>query len=172
VTVEVNRMAPARPRYLYPAFIASLALNLLFIGLFAAAVWHHRRERQLLIQQPGLLGFVRELPADRQDAVRDEITAARASMKDLRDGVRKNWVDANALLTVEPFDKAKFTAALAQLRESEDRYKTALNNAMADTAEKLSPDERKLLQSWREKRRPWLLTPRSEQAKDEGPPTN
>ncbi len=173
MTVEVNRLAPARSRYLYPAFIASLALNLLFVGLFAAAVWHHRRERALAIQQPGLLGFVKELPSDRQDVVRDEITAARESMKDLRASVRKSWVDANTLLTVEPFDKAKFSAALAQLREVEDRYKTSLNGALADTAERLSPDERKLLQSWREKRRPSILTPRAEQPpKDDGPPTN
>ena len=118
------------------------------------------------------MGFVKELPDDRQDVVRAEITAAREAMKDLRATVRKSWVDANTLLTAEPFDKAKFNAALAQLREVEDRYKTGLNGALADTAEKLSPDERKLLQSWREKRRPWLLTPRTEKSKDDGPPTN
>jgi uncharacterized membrane protein len=157
---------------LYPAFIASLALNLLFVGLFAAAIWHHRHEG-MRSMEPGLLGFVRQLPSDRQDVVRQEITAARDSMKDLRASVRKSWTDANTLLTAEPFDKAKFSAALAQLREVEDRYKTSLNGALADTAEKLSPDERKLLQTWREKRRPSILTPRADQPpKDDGPPTN
>jgi uncharacterized membrane protein len=173
VTVEINRLAPVRPRYLYPGLIASLALNLLFVGVFAAAVWHHHQAGPKPKPiEPGLLGFVKELPDDRQDVVRAEITAAREAMKDLRATVRKSWVDANALLTAEPFDKAKFNAALAQLREVEDRYKTGLNGALADTAEKLSPDERKLLQSWREKRRPWLLTPRTEKSKDDGPPTN
>jgi uncharacterized membrane protein len=171
VTVEINRLAPVRPRYLYPGLIASLALNLLFVGVFAAAVWHHRHSAPKPME-PGLLGFVKELPDDRQDVVRAEITAARDAMKDLRTAVRKSWVDANELLTVEPFDKAKFNAALAQLREAEDHYKTALNGALADTAEKLRPDERELLQSWREKRRPWLLTPRTEKSKDDGPPTN
>lgn len=172
MTVEVNRSGLVRLRYLYPGLIASLALNLLFVGVFTAAVWHHRHERAKPIE-PGLLGFVKELPNDRQGVVREEITAARESLKDLRASVRKSWVDANALLTVEPFDKAKFTAALAQLREVEDRYKTALNGALAATAEKLSPDERKLLQSWREKRRPSVLIPRPEQPKDDNaPPTN
>jgi uncharacterized membrane protein len=166
VTAEVNRYASARPRHLYAGFIASLALNLLFIGLFAAAVWHHQRSARSI--EPGLLGFVKELPADRQDAVRQEITAARDSMKDLRTEVRKSWVDTNGMLTLEPFDKAKFNAALAQLRDIENRYKTGINGALADTAEKLTPDERKLLQSWRERRRPWLLKSRSDQAKDDG----
>jgi uncharacterized membrane protein len=168
VTVEVNRFAPVQPRYLYPAFVASLALNLLFIGLFAAAAWHHREE-SARSNEPGLLGFVKELPENRQAAVRNEITGAREALKDLRASVRKSWVDANALLTVEPFDKAKFTAALAKLRMSEDLYKTGLNNAMADTAANLSPDERKILQSWREKRRPYLLRPRAESVTGDSP---
>lgn len=164
MTAEVNHLSPVRPRYLYPAFIASLALNLLFIGLFAAAVWHHHEESSRAYE-PGLLGFVRALPESRQIAVRNEITGAREAMKDLRTNVRKSWSDANALLTVEPFDKAKFTAALAKLRETEDLYKSALNNAMADTAANLSPDERKILQSWRKNRRPNVLRAQAEQAK-------
>jgi len=173
VTAKVNQLAPTRPRYLYPAFIASLALNLLFVGLFAAAAWHHREESSKPFE-PGLLGFVKELPEGRQAAVRNEIASARESMKDLRVSVRKSWIDANALLTAEPFDKAKFAEALAKLRESENLYKSALNNAMAETAASLSPDERKILQSWREKRRPNVLRPRAEPAKEpakeHGPP--
>ena len=32
MTVEVDQRPSGRSRYLYPAFIASLAINLLFIG--------------------------------------------------------------------------------------------------------------------------------------------
>lgn len=165
MTVEVNKLAPARSGYLYPALIASLALNLLFVGLFAAAAWHHQRKSTAAVE-PGLLGFVRQLPQNRQEAVRNEITGAREAIKDLRSDVRKNWLAANALLTEEPFDKSKFAEALAKLRETENVYKTALNNAMAETAANLSPAERKLLQSWRETRRTNLLKPIDENAKD------
>ncbi|CAA2140566.1 periplasmic heavy metal sensor [Hyphomicrobium sp. ghe19] len=171
MTAEVNHLSPARPRYLYPAFIASLALNLLFIGLFAAAAWHHHEESSKPFE-PGLMGFVRELPESRQTAVRNEITGAREGMKDLRATVRKSWADANALLTAEPFDKAKFSEALAKLREEENLYKTAINNAMVETAASLSPEERKILQSWREKRRPNVLKARGEQVKDDEPAKN
>jgi uncharacterized membrane protein len=159
VTVEVDQRPPGRSRYLYPAFIASLAINLLFIGGISAAVWHHHNEevRRASRAERGMLGFVKQLPADRQAPVREEILAARESLKDLRATVRKSWIEANNLLTAEPFDKEKFKTAMTQLRDVENQFKTALNNALADTAEKLSPDERKLLKSWRETRRPWLL---------------
>jgi uncharacterized membrane protein len=168
VTVEVNQPAPRRSRLLYGGLIASLALNLLFVGLFATAAWEHQYEHPKT-SEPGLLGFVKELAPDRQGVVRDEITAARESMKELRATVRKSWLDTNALLTAEPFDKAKFKASLAELADIEVKYKAALNNAMAETAEKLAPDERKLLKSWREKRRPGLLAPnKGERSKDDG----
>jgi uncharacterized membrane protein len=157
VTVDVDQRPPRRSRFLYPAFIASLALNLLFIGGIAAAAWHHHHSDRLKAREAGLLGFVKELSADRQQPVRDEITAARESLKDQRAAVRKEWIATNDLLTTEPFDKEKFKASMAQLRDVENQYKTGLNNALAETAAKLSPDERKLLKSWRETRRPWLL---------------
>ena len=169
MTVEVDQRPPGRSRYLYPAFIASLALNLLFIGWVSAAAWHHRSE-ELKRNEHGMLDFVKELPADRQSPVRDEIIAARASLKDLRASVRKSWIETNNLLTAEPFDKEKFKTAMTQLRDVENQYKTALNNALADTAEKLSPDERKLLKSWRETRRPRLLRHTGENGEDKSKP--
>ncbi len=163
MTVEANQSpASGRPRYLYPALIASLAINLLFVGSFAAAVWHHSEDDVLPGHAPndkGFVGFADQLSPDRQDPIRKEITAAREAMRDLRVSVRKSWLDANALLTAEPFDKAKFLAALMQLRDVEARYKTAVYNTVADTADTLTPDERKLLQKWRANRRPPLLVP-------------
>lgn len=166
MTVEVDQRTPKVSRFLYPVLVASLAINLLFIGGFAAAFWHHHRYGR----EPGLLDFVKELPAARQDPVRQEISAARASMKDLREALRKSWSDANSLLTAEPFDKEKFKAALARLGDAETRYKAAIYNALADTAEKLDPDERKLLQAWRERRRPPVLMRNGEHAPNDGKP--
>ncbi len=162
MTVEVNQSFPAgRPRYLYPLLIASLAVNLLFVGSIAAAVLAPSRRGPpgRGPNDKGFLSFADRLPADRQESVRKEIVAAREAMKDLRASIRKSWLDANALLTAEPFDKAKFLAALMQLREVEDRYKTAIYNTVADTADMLTPEERKLLQKWRASRRPALLVP-------------
>lgn len=166
MTIEDNRPSRARQRAINSALFVSLAVNLLFVGGFATAAWTHRHDAP---REPGLLGFVKELPVDRQEAARAEIAAARESMKDLRALVRTTWIDANTLLTAEPFDKEKFKTALVKLEDAEARYKLALYGALADTAEKLTPAERKLLQTWREKRRPKLLM-RSEQGGDEPKP--
>ncbi|MBS0250605.1 MAG: periplasmic heavy metal sensor [Proteobacteria bacterium] len=156
MTVNVDQARPAGPpRYLYPSFIASLALNLLFIGLFATAVWHHHEEDKT--RNRGFLGFVSQLPPDTQAEIRQQVLEKRAAMKGLRENIRKTWVDANAMLTEEPFDKAKFLAALMQLRTAEDAFKGAIYNAVADTAVQLTPDQRKLLQEWREKRHAFML---------------
>ncbi|MFA5958155.1 periplasmic heavy metal sensor [Hyphomicrobium sp.] len=158
MTAEVNHSAPRnRSRFLYLGFIASLAINLLFVGGFAAAAWHHHQEE---IDRPkglGLLGFVANLPSDRQEAIRQEVVAARDSMKQLRASMRQAWLNANAMLTDEPFDKAKFSAALQQLKDLEASYRASIYNMVANTAEMLTPDERKLLQAWRVERRAKFL---------------
>ncbi|HVZ05159.1 periplasmic heavy metal sensor [Hyphomicrobium sp.] len=156
MTVEANHIAPQRSRLLYPGFIFSLALNLLFIGGVAAAVWHHHNAQERR-NESGLLSFARQLPPDRQEAFRQQVFSARASMKSERDKVRMAWRHTNDVLTTEPFDKEKFKAAMADLRAVEDQFRTGINAAFADIAASLTPSERKLLQGWREKRRPKFL---------------
>ena len=153
-------MSTPRPRYLYPALIVSLALNLLVGGFLATAFWHHRHEPgPPPPRDRGFMGFVNQLPPDRREAIRKQVITARESTKALRENVRSTWLAANALLTAEPFDKAKFAAALAEVREAEDRFKVAIYGTVADTAAELNPEERKLLQEWRAKRHERMLGP-------------
>jgi uncharacterized membrane protein len=161
-------MTATRLRYLYPAFIASLALNLLFVGFLATAFWN--REHEEAPRDRGFLGFVSQLPADRQETIRNQIVVEREATKGLRDDVRTSWLAANALLAAEPFDKDKFLAALMQVRGAEDRFKTAIYGTVAETAAELTPEERKLLQKWRVKRHSRMLTPPSDQSKDDSKP--
>lgn len=153
MTDQQPSVAPKRPRWLFPVLIASLALNLLFIGGFATAAWHHRKGPPRSGDY-GLLGFVKGLPAERQAVVSEQVTAARDAIRPLRRAVRDKWSETNSLMTVEPFDKEKFKSSMAELAEAEARYVAAVRDALAATAEKLTPDERRLLQNWREKRRP------------------
>ncbi len=149
----------SRPRsWVKPLLIGSLALNLLFIGGMASAMWRHHHG----FGPPGgprgggdfsLMGFVDELPADRQQAVRDQLKSARDAVKPLRQEVRDAWAATNTVLTVEPFDKAKAKDAAAKLMAAEAKFKTAVSDALLDTAEKLTAEERKTLQQWRESRR-------------------
>lgn len=155
MTVDVNESTPRRSRLVYPALIMSLALNLLFIGGMAAAAWHFNSRHAR--GEFGLLAFARQLPPEHQDAFRKQVLDARASLKDERETVRSAWLEVNSMLTSEPFDKEKLKAAMAKLRDAESQFRAGLNNSFAEVAESVTPEERKLLQAWRDKRKPNFL---------------
>lgn len=144
-----------RSSWFRAGIIASLALNLLFIGGLGAAAWRHRHGPRG--DDMGLAGFARQLPSERQTLVRGDVEAAKQVIRPLRKAVRDAWTESNALLTAEPFDKDKFKAALDRLTEAEARLKSAATAALVDTAAKLTADERRSLQAWREKRRPRMF---------------
>ena len=156
MTMETAGSSSDRPRWVYPVLITSLALNLLIAGGFGAAMWHHRHGGGRFGHggDKGMMGFVRDLPADRQKLVRDDIGAARKTIRPLRDAVQEAFKDSSTALTVEPFDAAKFKASMERLGEAESRLKSAMAAALGDTASKLTIDERRQLQNWREKMRP------------------
>jgi uncharacterized membrane protein len=155
MTTDIGGVPETRSKWLYRGLVASLALNLLFAGGLGAAAWHHRHGPRG--DDIGLMGFARQLPQDRQKIVLEDITTARQTIRPLRKAVREAWDDANAVLTQEPFDKEKYKASMARLTDTETRHKTAVASALADTAAKLTAEERKSLQVWREKRRPHMF---------------
>jgi uncharacterized membrane protein len=121
----------------------------------AAAAWHYNARHTR--GEFGLLAFARQLPVEHQEAFRKQVLDARVSLKDEREAVRSAWLEINSLLTAEPFDKEKLKAALANLREAENQFRTGLNNSFAEIAASVTPEERKLLQAWRDKRKPYFL---------------
>jgi uncharacterized membrane protein len=134
--------------------IASLALNLLLIGLIAGGIWRVRHHGQILGGDLGLMGFVRHLPADRQPEIREQLLSAGKNLMPLRKDVQEAWMMANSVLATEPFDKETLKAALAKSRETTARVEEAMASVFAETAAKLTPTERKALQAWREKHKP------------------
>jgi Spy/CpxP family protein refolding chaperone len=156
VTVESAPRGGAQdPRYLFAGLIASLALNLLFVGGIAAGAWHHRFGGRH--GETGLMSFANDLAEPHRQTIRDMVTTARESMRPQRQAMRRAWDEANATLTVEPFDKEKFKAAMEHVSEAENAYKVAVTTVLASIAEKLTPEERKELQQWRDKRRPKIF---------------
>jgi uncharacterized membrane protein len=136
-----------------------LALNLLFLGGVAAAIWHHHTigaGTSTKHHDYGLMRFSKELAPERRDAFRQQVSDSRASLKGEWNNVRAAWIEANNLLTAEPFDKDKFKAAMDKLRDVERQYKAGLNDNFANMAAGFTPEERKLLKAWRERRKPWF----------------
>jgi uncharacterized membrane protein len=155
MTTDIGGVPETRTKWLYRGLVASLALNLLFAGGLGRAAWHHRHGPRG--DDTGLMGFARQLPQDRQKIVQEDIAAARLVILPLRKAVREAWDDANLVLTAEPFDKDKYKASMDKLTDTEGRFKAAIASALADTAAKLTPEERKNLQGWREMRRPHMF---------------
>ncbi len=144
------------PSWLKWALVASLAVNLLIAGGAAGAFWSHRHGGRHFGhwqgREHGLMGFVRELAPDRQGDIRAALEAEREKIKPMRDVVKEGWKETNSVLGAEPFDKDKLKAAMSRMIEAEGRIRAAISDALADTAAKLSPDERQKLKAWREKK--------------------
>ncbi len=157
-TAEPGGTPVAKPRWLYAGMIASLALNVLLIGGVGAAVWRHgHKGGPGRGHDVGLMGFIKDLPAERQSIVTTDVANARETLRPLRRAMREAWSESSAALTADPFDKEKLRAAMVRLVEAETRLKTAISTALGDTADKLTSGERRALQAWREQRRPRMF---------------
>jgi uncharacterized membrane protein len=143
-----------RSRRLLVALVASLAVNAVVLGGLATAAWHHRHGSPAMRGggHDGLMGFTRQLDAERREPVRAQFQAAREVLKPLREDIATAWLQANAALAAEPYDAQNLKSAMARLADAESRFKTALAESLADMASKLTAEERRLLAEWRERR--------------------
>ncbi len=152
---ENGDVAARKPSWQKWLLIASLAVNLLILGGAAGAFWSHRHGGRHFGhgqgREHGLMGFVRELAPDRQGDVRAALETEREKIKPMRDVVKEGWTETNSVLGTEPFDKDKLKAAMTRMIDAETRMRTAISDALVDTAVKLSPEERQKLKVWREK---------------------
>jgi hypothetical protein len=138
--------------------VASLALNLLTVGVISASLWQWRH-----VAEPAnggfpaqLLEFSRMLPGDRQTEVQGLITKNEPQMQPLREEVRRARHDAVQSFVAQPFDRDRFLATNGRLVEQELKLRQAQLGTIADISAKLSADERRAFIKWRRKNRPNL----------------
>lgn len=154
MTMPSGETSPPRQSWIKGALIASLALNLLIIGVVAGGIWRFRHHGGFGPPgERGLIGFVNHMAGDRAQQLRGDLTAKRESLRPLRREVREAWQASNEALTAEPFDKEKFKASQVRVRDAGAKIENAISDATADLAEKLTPEERQRLRKWREHQR-------------------
>lgn len=144
------------PRTLRWALVASLALNVLVIGAVAGTLCFSRwggHDRHGFKGSP-LLGFARTLPRERADLIRQKLADAQPSMETARKGVRDARGALRTLLPADTFDQPAFNAALDSLVQAETDMARSKKALFGDVVGQLSPQERKALHDWLEKRRP------------------
>lgn len=146
-----------RERRLRQLLIGSFAVNLLVLGAVggtAISRWHGGHPRgSSSTEDYGLWSFARELPSDRRKEVRKAIRAERDVLQPLYIEIENSRIAAARLLTVEPFDRVAFQQALDRLADSENKLKQTALSVVLKTSDSLSPDERRALGVWWEKRK-------------------
>ena len=141
-------------RNLRPALMASLALNILIVGGVAAALLlPHLHGWKGRPKPPGLAGFAETLPADRAAFVRGKVDGQKGAFEAIFKEERESRQAARLILMEEPFDVAKFKAALDRVAQAYDKETRTRMMLVADTAAQLTPEERKQLHAYFEKHR-------------------
>jgi uncharacterized membrane protein len=141
----------ARPLAKY-LLIGSLALNLLVFGAIASMAlrgpggWHH----------PGsgsIFAFMAQLSPARREELQRHTREIRASVQTLRDTVRASSRERVAALSAEPFDRQAYITAQTRQIEADTKLRMMMRDAVAETAAKMTADERRAFLRWRGQRR-------------------
>jgi uncharacterized membrane protein len=142
------------PRTIKYALMASLALNVLIIGgIIGSLCFSPHGPRRPGPANP-LLGFAQTLPADRAEVIKQSYANSQEELRALRKAEREAWHATRDRLVEQPFDQSQLTAALQAAVDADGKEKMARMTLFAETVSKLTPEERKALHDWLEKRRP------------------
>ena len=154
---EPSGVVPRTRRWKGILLVASLALNLLIVGIVAAmGVKHGWGPPPAGIQQATLLRFARTLPAERKqeiwNVVRPEVHTVRPLWRDLRAARRH----VRSALTADPFDENAFRQAHDRLLEVEAKVRDAIHPIYNKVATLLTAEERREFARWQARaERPW-----------------
>lgn len=137
-------------RWFKVALIASVALNLMFLGAAASAMWRFRHGPPFAVSavNANLLSFTARLPHERRQLLWRLTDNERRALRPLRFEVRSARQLAQAALIAEPFDPDRFTKAQAALVDAEIRARTEAQKLFNAVATALTPDERLAFARW------------------------
>jgi uncharacterized membrane protein len=163
---------PSTGRGLRLALMASLALNVLFIGAVGGTlIWSRHSGWRPHGRHGGLMAFTQTLPPERGEALRRKIESQEMVLEPLREAERQARDAARSALMTEPFDIEKFKAALERAADADSKERKARLAVFAETAAVLTPDERRQLHLWFERRRAHWHHPPPPPPNDPTPPT-
>lgn len=133
-------------RWLIVALIVSLGINLglagFFLGRASSGQIHPPQATHLMW---GVSRILRDLPADRRDALWPQYRAhMRAARADARE-VHRAQQDLRSALLADPFDEAALGSSLDRFRDHLHASQTASHSAFIELIMSLTPQERALL---------------------------
>ncbi|MGB1007828.1 MAG: periplasmic heavy metal sensor [Thalassobaculaceae bacterium] len=145
----MSEIKPRRRRWLLGGLVASLAVNMFLIGWMVGAaprggpfgIWSSGAGPTAATPR-----WLRDgLGSEGMDRFAVNWRRHRAEMKPLVAEIKPLQGELRAALGAEPFDRARYTAALAALRAHHGALQAQVHAVMADTVADLSPDQRRQL---------------------------
>ena len=145
---------PARrsPRWMWIALIASVSINLLVFGLMARSAWMHRHGGPIVASATPL-GFIRSLPRERREAIRQAGRGQLQAVRPLWQEAREARREVDKALLAEPFDANAFLEAQKHMLDKENSARQGLAQLFATAASKMTVEERKQMLHWRDRQR-------------------
>jgi len=122
------------------AFIASLILNVLLIGVLLGQ--SPRRFDRGAMRQQRIDQALKDLPAAVQTRLRERFQQLRAAADPLFDQIRKNEEEAVQLLGKDPFDESAYDRQVSKITEMRVEMTKKLSQVVKDASKDLSADER------------------------------
>jgi uncharacterized membrane protein len=150
------------PRGMLILLVASLALNLLFVGSLGAMMWRSRTPTWHHNVAPNLLGYATTLPTERRKELWERSAEDLQHIRPFRREVRAARQETIKALAAEPFDRQQFIDAQARQTEAENRARDAVKRLYLTIAEGMTPAERRGFSHWRERTRPSNYNPLDE----------
>lgn len=143
-------------RYVVPALIGSLMLNVGFIGAVGGAAFrhHHGGSGGHAFSAPierGLIAFMRTLPDERAKTLLGALDGARPAIRAQRKEAKDRRREALDAFATEKLDPDALKGALQRATDAEARLQSLISAAFVETAGRLSPAERQAFRAWRER---------------------
>ena len=147
---ETRRTSRSPSRWL---LLASLALNLFFIGIAGSMVARHWLTKPA--DRSDAARFERiaaTLPAADAEQLRTQFAAQRAAIEAGRQTIGQKQDGIRAALRTEPFDVDALRTSMAESRAARETFYQLLQGVILSAASQMSPAGRAKLADWRSSR--------------------
>ncbi|UDL89284.1 periplasmic heavy metal sensor [Mesorhizobium sp. PAMC28654] len=124
---------------------ASLAFNVFFVGAAGGAlIWYSFGHNRLAQPGQGLRFAAQHLSAQQQKTFRQMLNQARQDAAADVEAARNGRAALSTLLAADTIDQPAVNTQLEVVRKADINVRTAVEKAVLDFAQKLTPEERRI----------------------------
>jgi len=143
-----------RNQFIVLALLASIAINLVFVGGIAFRYLNSERSGMGRPLPPNIGWIVRDLSEDRRSELAPILQQSFEEIRPIRGELFVVQRSVNQLMAAQPFDAVALELAFTQLREINTRYQELSHRQTNDILNQLSEEERRIALEFVERRGP------------------